>query len=105
MVLVQGMLQLGQITHVRRCPTAHREGLHRWDQSSELTIKLSSLQTDGCCFWLDLADSPSVAIHPCHWVCSLPCKEGSKTLEPGDGLARFAEIWQVHADSNPFGTE
>jgi len=93
MILKEGVVHLGQLLEVRKCPTVqHDAALHRRDQSSELVLQPCHLKKENTTAGPRVYkrnDQP-VVCQPCHWICALPM--WSTSIMPGDGLSRLAEI-------------
>jgi len=95
-ILKDGIVVVGQLQEVRRCPSVQQDALHRRDQSSELELMPCRLAKDSA------TDSTTVArlvegtplrVQPCHWVCALP--SWTTKVLPGDGLNRLSEVLKV----------
>jgi len=93
-VLKDGLMHLGQLQEVRRCPGVNSEALHRRDQSSELRLDPCSLEKDGnAALKVSRCEGLSLVCQPCHWVCALPAWNTRVLL--GDGVARLAHMMEM----------
>mmetsp|Transcript_49172 Transcript_49172/g.114998 ORF Transcript_49172/g.114998 Transcript_49172/m.114998 type:complete len:1135 (+) Transcript_49172:76-3480(+) len=106
-LLREGVVHVGQLVEVRRCPGVRQEALHRRDQSSELTLQPCVLEqassSSGPMSVSVRKDAPSVVCQPCHWVCALPTwgtpTSGTCKVLQGDGLARLEAIQKLVEDA------
>lgn len=103
-LLKNGVVVVGQLQEVHRCPSVQQEALHRRDQSSELLLQPCGLEKDGgdsgSMTMVKSREGAMLSCQPCHWVCALPT--WNTKVVPGDGLARLSEVTQlVEAPVNP----
>ncbi|CAE8665867.1 unnamed protein product, partial [Polarella glacialis] len=91
-VLKDGVLLVGQLEQVLRCPGMQQQALHRRDQSSELLLRPCTLSKDlnSESTTMTASTGAMLSVKPCHWVCALPA--WNKRVMPGDGLERLSEI-------------
>jgi len=95
-ILKDGIVVVGQLQEVRRCPSVQQDALHRRDQSSELELMPCRLAKDSATDSMTVArlvEGAPLCVQPCHWVCALP--SWTTKVLPGDGLNRLSEVLKL----------